>query len=100
MRYFGCSTAGDERRLGTDLGIRDAEPPSTKIGFTLSHSEHAARFLCEAVPKVTEAFEAPFWHFWHPIRLRYLEKYTPSSVLPNYARGSFFTLAFTHVDDF
>jgi hypothetical protein len=53
MRFFGCSTAGDERRLGADAR-HQGRWASTKIGFTLSHARRAARFLCEAVPKVPE----------------------------------------------
>jgi len=39
---------------------------STKTGFTLPHAERAARFLCEAAPKVPEGCLGGFWHFWHP----------------------------------
>ena len=37
-----------------------------KISSVLSRSA-CARSLCEAVPKVTEALGAPFWHFWHAV---------------------------------
>src|SRR5215213_10198885 len=51
-----------------------ASPPSSAMrriaqrGVSLaprnaSHAERAARSLCEAVPKVTDAHSAPFWHF-------------------------------------
>jgi hypothetical protein len=62
----------------------DAPPQTTEAGSvqTLSESgtlrfhhdslhtlilERAARFLCEAVPKVTEGWLGGFWHFWHPV---------------------------------
>ena len=35
------------------------------MGFTLSHAGRVARFLCEAVPKVTEGCLRGFWHLWH-----------------------------------
>jgi hypothetical protein len=33
------------------------------------------------VPKVPAALRAPFWHFWHPAGLGFLENHTPFSVL-------------------
>jgi len=37
-----------------------------RIGLTLSHTERAARFLCEAVPKATEAPKHPSGTFRTP----------------------------------
>ena len=73
MRFFGCSTA---RATKGNLGQTLSAPRTlnlTKIGFTLSHAERAARSLCEAVPKVTEGWLGGFWHFWHPARSRVWE---------------------------
>jgi len=38
-------------------------PCSICLALALVH----VRFQGEAVPKVTEALRAPFWHFWHPV---------------------------------
>jgi hypothetical protein len=69
VRFFGCPTAADERRIVTDsLGVSDTEP-FTEIGFTLSYTEHAVKFLYGTVPKVPEgrlggAFGTPLgWGF-------------------------------------
>jgi len=32
-----------------------------------------ANTLTDGVTKVTEAYPAPFWHFWHLITLKFLE---------------------------
>jgi hypothetical protein len=44
MRYFGYSTAGDERRLGTE-SLGSGTLSINRIGFTRLHAERSARSL-------------------------------------------------------
>ena len=58
-------------RRGTGRALLVRNPPVSAAEYqdglhTLARRAWA-RCLGEAVPKVTEALRAAFWHFWHPI---------------------------------
>jgi hypothetical protein len=66
MCLFGCSTVGDERRLGTDsLGIRNAEPTPRSASNSRTPSVRRGPYLRQC-QKCQKPSKHPFGTFGTP----------------------------------